>query len=194
MRLTLEEFSKIRELLWINKEFDGKFVYTLSDLTSTRLFWIDFVRHVFAPKFAGQDGVSKIENFDITSPVYIDESMDLKLPSILESAMYFYFDGETLDRATIDKKMNDYVNSLDLKNLSYDQVESLKSQYYTRLIAEQNTTNDKGILDKRFTISLSPSISLYVWFIFLLFVAMTTIVTRYTKFGKDNGILYARAI
>ncbi|ACH96202.1 Ac68-like protein [Oryctes rhinoceros nudivirus] len=89
MKLTIEEFKRIRPVQWSLRNF-GKHVYnTTINQTETQLFWLDFMRLVFAPKFKTQYGVPKITNFDITQPVLMTDDLDLKLPTNIETAMYF---------------------------------------------------------------------------------------------------------
>lgn len=89
MFLTKSEFDKIRPLQWCLKDFGGKLYNTTLSKTETELFWIDFMRHVFAPKFKQQFGVQSIPNFDQTQPVILTNDLELKLPDLLETAMYY---------------------------------------------------------------------------------------------------------
>lgn len=89
MRLTNQEFALIRPLQWVLCEYGNVVYNTPVDQTSTRLFWIDFMRYVFAPKYGTQCGITSINDFDTTQPVLLSEDMNLKLPTILETAMYF---------------------------------------------------------------------------------------------------------
>lgn len=89
MRLTGQEFARIRPLQWVLREYGGVAYNSLADQTSTRLFWLDFMRNVFAPKYAAQRGVTSINEFDTTQPVMLSDDMNLKLPTMLETAMYF---------------------------------------------------------------------------------------------------------
>lgn len=89
MKLTSEEFKRIRPLQWSLKSF-GKHVYnTTINQTETQLFWLDFMRLIFAPKFKTQFGIPSMENFDITQPVMITDDLELQLPTLVETAMYF---------------------------------------------------------------------------------------------------------
>lgn len=88
MLLTGEEFALIRPLRWVLREYGGKVYNSPVDRTSTRLFWHDFVRHVFAPKYAAQRGVTSIGEFDTSSPVMLTDRLELKLPTALETAAY----------------------------------------------------------------------------------------------------------
>lgn len=89
MKLTLEEFRRIRPVHWSLKSF-GKNVYnTTVNQTETQLFWLDFMRLVFAPKFKDQEGVPNISTFDITQPVLMTDDLHLKLPTLIETAVYF---------------------------------------------------------------------------------------------------------
>lgn len=62
---------------------------TPSNDIETQLFWLDFMRLVFAPKFKRQNGITEIQKFDQTQPVLLSDSLDLILPAQLESAMYY---------------------------------------------------------------------------------------------------------
>lgn len=89
MKLTLEEFRRIRPVQWCLRDF-GKHVYnTTINQTETKLFWLDFLSLVFAPKFKSQYGVPVISEFDITQPVLLSDDLELKLPTQMETAMYF---------------------------------------------------------------------------------------------------------
>lgn len=89
MRLTGQEFARIRPLQWVLREYGGVAYNSPADQTSTRLFWLDFMRYVFAPKYAAQRGVTSINRFDTTQPVLLSDDLNLKLPTMLETAMYF---------------------------------------------------------------------------------------------------------
>lgn len=89
MRLTGQEFARIRPLQWVLREYGGAVYNSPADQTSTRLFWLDFMRNVFAPKYAAQHGVTFINEFDTTQPVMLSDDLKLKLPTTLETAMYF---------------------------------------------------------------------------------------------------------
>lgn len=95
MILKEEEFQKIRPLEWTIREYGGELYNTLTNETDTRLFWYDFMRFVFAPKFSRQWGVTRIQSFDQTQPVLIDDNLSLRLPTELETAAY-YADNTTL--------------------------------------------------------------------------------------------------
>lgn len=47
------------------------------------------MRYVFAPKFKRQNGVNRIASFDTNAPVVISDSLDLTLPTPLETAIYY---------------------------------------------------------------------------------------------------------
>jgi len=89
MKLTEIEFQKIRPLKWKLKRVAGIVYHTLENSIDTSLFWYDFLRLVFAPKFASQEGVQKITNFDTKQPVLLSQSMNLLLPNDMEKAMYY---------------------------------------------------------------------------------------------------------
>lgn len=91
MKLTRVDLQQIRELRWIIKDAvgDGKPYYTLADETSTRLFWIDFLRYIFAPRFKSQMGITRINTFEITTPVILGLDLHLLLPTMMESVVHF---------------------------------------------------------------------------------------------------------
>ncbi|KAG8362560.1 pif-6 [Fopius arisanus] len=89
MRLTPEEFKKIRTLHWTVREVGDKLYNTTSNETDTALFWFDFMRNIFAVKFAQQSGVQLITDFDQTQPVLLSDDLQLHLPPQLETAMYY---------------------------------------------------------------------------------------------------------
>lgn len=89
MFLTRDEFKLIRPLQWTTREFGGRLYNTIINETETALFWYDFVRKVFAPRFARQWGVVNIANFDQTQPVLMTDALELKLPELLELAIYY---------------------------------------------------------------------------------------------------------
>lgn len=95
MILKKEEFKQIRPLEWTVREYGGVMYNTLADETDTRLFWYDFMRLVFAPKFSRQWGVTQVPSFDQTQPVLMDDNLGLRLPTELETAAY-YADNTTL--------------------------------------------------------------------------------------------------
>ena len=57
--------------------------------TFTQLFWLDFMRNVFAEKFKNQTGIQSIANFDITTPVLLSDDLELRLPTLLETVAYY---------------------------------------------------------------------------------------------------------
>lgn len=89
MRLTPEEFNRIRPVQWSLKNYGYKVFNTTINQTETKLFWLDFMRLVFAPKFKKQNGITEISIFDLTQPVLITDDLDLLLPTNLETAMYY---------------------------------------------------------------------------------------------------------
>lgn len=96
MRMTSEEFARIRPLQWVLRDYGGVAYNSPVDRTSTRLFWLDFIRCVFAPKYKAQRGVTSIHTaFDTSQPVMLSDGLDLKLPTMMETAAYFA-DNQTL--------------------------------------------------------------------------------------------------
>lgn len=103
MRLSKAEFAKIRPIEWVVRDFGGRMMNTPANQTFTRLFWLDFLRYVFAPKFKRQLGVTKIASFDASSPVIMSDSLDLQLPTPLETAIYY---AENADKPPIEFSVN----------------------------------------------------------------------------------------
>ncbi|ATY70253.1 Ac68-like protein [Tomelloso virus] len=89
MKLTLEEFNRIRSVQWRMINYGKKVYNTTINQTETKLFWLDFMSLVFAPKFKTQYGVPSIAEFDITQPVLLTDDLELQLPTQIETAMYF---------------------------------------------------------------------------------------------------------
>lgn len=89
MKLTLEEFNRIRPLQWHLKNYANKVYNTTINQTDTQLFWLDFMRFVFAPKFKSQYGITEITAFDQTQPVLVTDDLELVLPTDIETAMYY---------------------------------------------------------------------------------------------------------
>lgn len=89
MRLTRAEFNRIRPLQWNLKQYGHKVYNTPMTQTETQLFWLDFIRLVFAPKFKRQYGITRIPTFDQTQPVLLTDDLNLVLPASLETAMYY---------------------------------------------------------------------------------------------------------
>lgn len=89
MLLSEKEFKLIRKINWKLQTIGDKTYYTAVSEIDTYLFWFDFIRFVFAPKFKNQQGVSYIANFDITQPVLLSQDYNLKLPVLIESAIYY---------------------------------------------------------------------------------------------------------
>lgn len=89
MKLSEEEFNRIRPLQWSLHSTVDKVYNTTTTPIETQLFWFDFLRLIFAPKFKAQSGITKITNFDATQPVLLSDDLELLLPSQMETAMYF---------------------------------------------------------------------------------------------------------
>ncbi|AUQ44018.1 putative Ac68-like protein [Esparto virus] len=89
MKLTLDEFNLIRPLQWTLVNYGNKVYNTTVDQIETQLFWLDFIRLIFAPKYKLQVGITSISNFDQTQPVLLTDDLELFLPTQLETAMYF---------------------------------------------------------------------------------------------------------
>lgn len=97
MKMTIEDFNKVRPLQWTIREYGSTIYNTPIDQTETRLFWLDFMRNVFAPKFSNQQAVTYIASFDVTQPVLMTDDLTLKLPTQLETVIY-YADNKTLPK------------------------------------------------------------------------------------------------
>jgi len=89
MYLTREEFDKIRPLQWTTRQYQDVLYNTPSTETDTALFWYDFMRYVFAPKFKRQWAITNLQRFDQTQPVLLTNDLRLKLPNSLETIVYF---------------------------------------------------------------------------------------------------------
>lgn len=76
---------------------------TPANQTFTQLFWLDFMRYVFVPKFKRQNGVKRIASFDTSAPVVMSDSLDLTLPTPLETAIYY---AENVNRPPIEFQIN----------------------------------------------------------------------------------------
>lgn len=76
---------------------------TPANQTFTQLFWLDFLRYVFAPKFRRQVGITSITTFDITSPVLMSDTLDLQLPTPLETVVYY---AENMEKPPIAFRIN----------------------------------------------------------------------------------------
>lgn len=90
MILTEEEFSRIRPLKWIVRDIGtDRIINTTATSTDTQLFWLDFMRLVFAPKYKSQNSYTDINQFNINSSVFLSDDLELTLPQDLELAMYY---------------------------------------------------------------------------------------------------------
>lgn len=89
MHLSREEFERIRPLHWSLRTINNRAWYTLTSVVETQLFWLDFVRLVFAPRFAQQETVQEIGAFDQRQPVLLSENLELVLPADMESATFY---------------------------------------------------------------------------------------------------------
>lgn len=95
MFLTREEFNRIRPLQWSIRNYGEKIYNTIVGRSETQLFWLDFMRLIFAPKYQKQNGIMTIDNFDQTQPVLISDNLELILPNDIDLAIY-YADNTTL--------------------------------------------------------------------------------------------------
>jgi hypothetical protein len=86
MILTREEFKLIRPISWTMKIINDIKYNTPIDSLNASIFWYDFMKYVFAPRFHSQTGVSKLQDFDIMEqPVLLTDDLDLKLPEQMET-------------------------------------------------------------------------------------------------------------
>lgn len=91
MILSEKQLSKdIRVLQWKLKEYNGKLYRTTLTMSDTKLFWIDFLRNIFAPLFARQRVITRLPAFDTSQPVLLEDSTnDLYLSTQFESVVYY---------------------------------------------------------------------------------------------------------
>jgi hypothetical protein len=89
MYLSIDDFNKIRPLQWTIRNYNDISYHTVATETDTQLFWADFLRTIFAPRYAQQNAILYIDKFDQTQPVLLTDSMDLLLPNDIEVAMYY---------------------------------------------------------------------------------------------------------
>lgn len=90
MKLSVDEFQKIRTIQWSNRIMDdGTMYYTPVDEISTNLFNLDLLRLIIAPKFKTQQAITNIPNFDPKQPVILLPNLELKVSPEVETAMYF---------------------------------------------------------------------------------------------------------
>lgn len=98
MKLTDKEFKLIRPLEWSLHSFGGE-VYNTTD--TPQLFWIDFMRFIFAPYYRKQRAIVRISKFDITQPVLLTADLQLTLPTELETVVYIAKNQKTLAKKFI---------------------------------------------------------------------------------------------
>jgi len=96
MKLSEHEFNLIRPLQWTLVNHGAKVYNTTANPTQTRLFWFDFMRLIFAPKFKKQYGITRVDNFDSTQPVLLTDDLELRLPTQIETICYFANNMDTL--------------------------------------------------------------------------------------------------
>ncbi|ATZ81517.1 Ac68-like protein [Drosophila innubila nudivirus] len=96
MKLSEHEFNLIRPLQWTLVNHGSKVYNTTANPTQTRLFWFDFMRQIFAPKFKKQYGITRVDNFDSTQPVLLTDDLELRLPTQIETICYFANNMDTL--------------------------------------------------------------------------------------------------
>lgn len=89
MKLTRDEFNRIRKLNWIKREYGSAVYNTPATNREIQLFWHDFMLYVFAEKFKKQKLYTKIFEFDNQQPVLLNDSLHITLPNQLESIAYF---------------------------------------------------------------------------------------------------------
>lgn len=91
MILSEKQLNKdIRLLQWRLKEYNGKLYRTTLTMSDTKLFWVDFLRNIFAPLFAQQRVITRLPEFDTSQPVLLEDSTnDLYLSTQLESVIYY---------------------------------------------------------------------------------------------------------
>lgn len=85
MKLSAAEFELIRPVQWSLIPYANKSYYSVNNELDRRLFWNDFMKFVFAPKFAKQNIINVINEFDNTQSVLFDpDTGEIKLPPSLE--------------------------------------------------------------------------------------------------------------
>lgn len=68
---------------------DGRSYYTAIDATFTKLFNLDLLRKVIAPRLQKQNAITHVRNFDVNRPVVLRTDLELELPDELETLCYF---------------------------------------------------------------------------------------------------------
>lgn len=89
MKLKPEEFALIRPLEWRLINIGTKTYNTPKSDIARQLFWLDFLRKVFVPKFKAQQTVTVLGDFDLTEPVLMSDDLELLLPPLLETVVYY---------------------------------------------------------------------------------------------------------
>lgn len=89
MILTKEEFKLLRPFNWTYRTYNSKIYNTIIGETQTRLFWLDFYRLIFAPKYAKQSGITSINDVDLTKPVLLSNELELIVSPELDAVAYF---------------------------------------------------------------------------------------------------------
>lgn len=90
MKLTVEEFNTLRPIQWTSRvSLDNRIYYTAVNATYTRLFNLDLLRKIIAPKFASQMAIVRLNNYNIDRPIMLRPDLELELPDDVETAMYF---------------------------------------------------------------------------------------------------------
>lgn len=96
MKLSLAEFKKIRTLHWRMQAIGDKVYYTVSTQIETQLFWYDFIRYIFVPRFKKQNMINTISNFDQSQSVYITSDLELQLADPVMNLIFYYEENRTL--------------------------------------------------------------------------------------------------
>lgn len=101
MRLTVEEFSALRPIQWTSRvSLDKRIYYTAVNATYTRLFNLDVLRKIIAPKFASQTAIVRLNNYNIDRPIVLRSDLELELPDDVETVVYFANAAASLSAAT----------------------------------------------------------------------------------------------
>lgn len=92
MQVTDEFLNSFKiKLPFTLKRVDEKLYDVLSDELFCQLFWMKYFKFSWAPLFEKQQRISRINEFDLTLPIYIDVETRLieRLPNFVKSSLYF---------------------------------------------------------------------------------------------------------
>jgi len=90
MRLTLEEFRRIRPVLWVRRDTqNGDYFYTPADPLSRRLVNGDFIREIFAKRFASQHAITRLHNVNLEDDFIVFPDLRVRIGPSLQTAVYY---------------------------------------------------------------------------------------------------------